>query len=368
MKGIRYAWLFLAIAAVAAAGCARGDAPCSAARGELRLMTINVWSGLDYRGTLSMGEYEPAPVREKRFRALVAEIRRLSPDVIAINEANRLPDYVERLAGDTGYDFIWHVGVSGVRVWRAGLPWNLKEGDALLARKDLCLSGAGREQLSGGGFVWNNLSFHTQDATQVLLGKIRVNGGDVYVAVTHWHASPPDDARSRELLARLKKAGGYPDDAHDEARAMLKSDCTWRQDEAERMLAFLDEKVPAGKKLIVLGDFNATADTPELRRLLKAGYIDTFAAASRDPGYTWDAERNTNIRKYYIDGAAKQFDSLYDYFNSENDARSARIDFILANRAFSRDSVIASSLCCNVLFDGAHPSDHFGVVTVVRVK
>ena len=191
MKSIRYTGMVLVFAAIAAAGCSGGDAPCRAARAELRVMTFNVWSGLDYKGTLSMGEYEPAPVREKRFRALVAEIRKLSPDVIGINEANKLPDYVEKLAGETGYDVIFHVGVSGVRVWRAGLPWNLKEGDALLAKKDLCLACVAREQLSGGGFVWNNLSFHTQDATQVLLGKIRVNGEDVYLADTHWHSSPP---------------------------------------------------------------------------------------------------------------------------------------------------------------------------------
>jgi endonuclease/exonuclease/phosphatase family metal-dependent hydrolase len=368
MNGIRHACFFIAIAAIAAAGCARGDAPRGAARNELRLMTINVWSGLDYKGTLSMGEYEPAPVREKRFRALVAEIRRLSPDVIGINEANRLPDYAERLAGEIGYDFIWHVGVSGVRVWRAGLPWNLKEGDALLAKKDLCLAWAGREQLSGGGFVWNNLSFHTQDATQVLLGRVRVNGEDLYLAVTHWHASPPDDARSRGLLAQIKKQGGYPDSAMNEAVALLESDCRWRRDEADKMLAFINEKVPAGKKLVVLGDFNATADTPELRALLSAGSIDTFAAVSRDPGYTWDADRNANIRKYYIDGAAKRFDSLYEHLNSLNDARSARIDFILLNRAFPGGSVIASSLCCNGLFEGVHPSDHFGVCSVIRVK
>ena len=134
------------------------------------------------------------------------------------------------------------------------------------------------------------------------------------------------------------------------------------------MYAFLEEKVPAGKKLLVLGDFNATADTPELRRLLSSGYTDTFAAVSRDPGYTWDAERNANIRKYYINGAAKEFDSLYDHLNSLNDARSARIDFILLNRTFSRGSVMASSLCCNGLYEGVHPSDHFGVFSVVRVK
>jgi len=368
MNIYRYAVMLLTLGVIAIAGCARGDAPGRAARSELRLMTINVWSGLDYRGTLSMGEYEAEEVREKRFHALVAEIRRLDPDVIGINEANMLPDYAEKLARETGFDCLYHVGVSGIRVWRAGLPWNLREGDAILAKKDLSLAFVGREQLSGGGFVWNNLSFHTEDATQALLGKIRVNGEDVYIAATHWHYSAFDDARSRELLARLKREGKYPDRATGEALSQLAADARWRRDEAERMYSFLEEHVPSGCKLFVMGDLNATADLPEFRRFLSGGFTDTFAAVSKGPGYTWDAVNNSNIRKYYLDAPRRAFDSLYDELNSANDGRSVRIDFILAGRAVSRGAIAGSFLCCTGYYDGVQPSDHFGVFSVIRMK
>jgi endonuclease/exonuclease/phosphatase family metal-dependent hydrolase len=368
MKITRHLLILCALCVIGLPGCSRGGDAVPAARNELRLMTMNVWSGLDYKGTLSMGEYEPAEVRAKRFRALVAEIRKLSPDVITINEANFLPDYIENLAGEIGYDYIYHVGVSGVRVWRAGLPWNLREGDAILAKKDLRLACVEREQLSGGGFIWNNLSFHTQDATQVLLGKIRVNDDDVYIAATHWHASPPDNARSLELLSLLKKEGNYPDTAFNEAKDTLKSDCLWRRDEAGKMSSFLKKKVPAGKKIIVMGDFNSTAGTPEMRQMLSAGFIDTYAAVSRDEGYTWDAVKNSNIKKFYVNAAPKMFDSLYEEFSSKSDGRSSRIDFILLNREFSRDPVRASSVCCTGYLEGVQPSDHFGVFSIVTMK
>lgn len=364
----RHLFILCTICAIGLPGCKRASVEGPAARNELRLMTINVWSGLDYRGTLTMGEYEPAEVRAKRFRALVSEIRRLAPDVIAVNEANFLPDYIEDLAGETGYDYIYHVGVSGVRVWRAGLPWNLREGDAILAKKDLGLACVGREQLSGGGFIWNNLSFHTQDATQVLLGKIRVNGDDLYIAATHWHASPPDDARSMELLSLIKKEGNYPDTAFNEAKDTLKSDCLWRRDEAGKMTSYLKKTVPAGKKIIVMGDFNSTAGTPEMRLLLSAGYIDTYAAVSRDKGYTWDAAQNSNIKKFYISAAPDRYDSLYEEFSSKSDRRSSRIDFILLNREFPRGPVRASSVCCTGYLEGVQPSDHFGVFSIVTMK
>ncbi len=89
------------------------------------------------------------------------------------------------------------------------------------------LSLAGRKQLSGGGFIGNMFSFHTQDATQVLVGKVRVNGRDLYVAVTHWHASPADDAASRATLKRLEEKWGYGDDRSRRALKACPADNEW---------------------------------------------------------------------------------------------------------------------------------------------
>ncbi len=369
MKIAALSIVLCALCAISTSGCGREKATAPAERNELRLMTINVWSGLDYKGTLVMGEYEAGDVREKRYQALVHEIRRLSPDVIGINEANFLPDYIKRLAGDLGYDYLYHVGVSGLHVGRIGIPWNLKEGDAILAKKELRLQCTGRKQLSGGGFIWNNLSFHTDDATQVVLGKIRVNGEDVYVAVTHWHASPPDDAESKAGLASLKKEWDYPDDDYKNALLKLSSDSKWRNDESRDMAEYLKAKVPAGKKLIVLGDFNSEASSPEMKYLFSRGYIDSYSAASKDPGYTWDPEKNANIRKFYSADTKKRFDSLYEHLNTINSAsRRSRIDFILFNSLFPGGAVKESAVCCSGLYDGVHPSDHFGVYSVLSLR
>ena len=135
-----------------------------------------------------MGTYETEALREKRYQTLVEQIKELEPDVIGIQEANLLPDYAERLAGDLDMDYIQHIGVSGVRLGPIGLPTNLREGDALLAKKHLGLKFAGRKQLSG-GYVGAHASFHFEDATQILAGSIELNGSKVYVFVTHWHSS-----------------------------------------------------------------------------------------------------------------------------------------------------------------------------------
>ena len=49
---------------------------------KLKVLDINVWSGLDYSGYLSMGAYEPDSIRMKRYQALLHQIESLSPDVI----------------------------------------------------------------------------------------------------------------------------------------------------------------------------------------------------------------------------------------------------------------------------------------------
>jgi len=103
----------------------------------LKVLDINVWSGLDYIGTLTMGEYESDAVREKRYLALVKQIKELDPDVIGVHEANKIPGYAKRLGTDIGCKVFQHVGVGGVRLGPVGLPWNLREGDAILVKKKL---------------------------------------------------------------------------------------------------------------------------------------------------------------------------------------------------------------------------------------
>ncbi len=368
MKALQVFTIGLSVCAlIATISCAKKEAP-SFTGTTLKVVTINVWSGLDYKGTLTMGEYETPEVREARYQALLAELKKLSPDVVGLNEANFLPDYAKRLAADLGYDYLHHVGVSGVRIGRVGLPWNLREGDAILARKELRLECAGRKHLGGGGFVWNWLSFHTDDATQVVLAKLRAGEKDVYVALTHVHASPADTLETREKLAELKKRFNYSDAELAAAVAKLESDNTWRKDEIEKLIVFLKEKVPAGAPVILMGDFNAEIDSPEMRRLSSAGYSDTFRPSAKNPGYTWNGGENANIRKYYGKRPNEKHEEIYEHLDAVSVLSGKRIDFILINEALGKNAAVQSHVCFNTMKDGVHPSDHYGVFSEIKLK
>jgi len=393
-----------------AAACATPEpAPPTARLDTLRLVDINVWSGLDYTGTLRMGEYETPERRERRYRALVCQLRALAPDVVAVHEANPLPAYIDRLARDLGYDAVQHVGLGGVRAGPVGLPWNLREGDAILARPELGLRSEGRRQLSGGP-VGSFFSFHFADATQVLAASIGVNDARIFLFATHWHASPPDLPRTRALLDSLAGALGAGPDTLQAALEKIEAGAAWRMEEAERTLGFIRE-VAGEAPVVLMGDFNATTATAEVRRLLDAGFVDAHGAARADPRPTWDPGRNLNIREHYLrvgagEGPSAGEDPGEDRASAEagppptaDDLLAAldratrtdrkRIDLVLVRpgevggatepaaprepgepappgeRATLR--VLDARVVLDEVVDGVHASDHFGVLAELWV-
>jgi endonuclease/exonuclease/phosphatase family metal-dependent hydrolase len=318
----------------------------------LTVLTINVWSGLDYRGSLRMGEYEPEEVRERRTQALLGELQRLSPDVVALNEANKLPAYGRRLARALGYDRVWHVGLGGLRAGPLGLPSNLREGDALLARPELALRPAGRRQLSGGP-VGNFFTAHLADATQVVAGRIRVAGREVFLFCTHWHASPFPTVAYLDELERRLRTGKLDGEGYRRKVAEARDGVRWRLGEARGTLAFV-QRVAGEQPAILLGDFNALADSEEISLLRQAGFADAFQQAGRGAGITWDEERNANIRlqrRAYPEEVPE-------------DPPNKRIDYIFVRGPGLR--VLRAEVVLDRPLEGQYPSDHYGVLAEIR--
>lgn len=273
----------------------------------LRVLALNVWSGLDYRGYLRMGEHAGG---EARYQRLLRELVRLEPDVIGLNEANPLPGYARRLARDLSYDEVHHPGLSGVRLGPLRLPANLCEGDALLARRGLGLRAVGRRQLTGGP-VHRHWSLNFGNATQVI--HARIEGLDLYC--THWSVAVDAADYARQGVSR---------EVATQDRAAAR-----RRREAESTLAFLAE----GPGLL-MGDLNAAPDSPEVQSLRDAGWTDV------PTGPTWDPSRNEHLAG---SGPPERVDYLF--LSPHLELRHARV----------------------VMDREPHPSDHFGVLAEVEV-
>ncbi|MGD2271855.1 MAG: hypothetical protein PVI06_15745 [Desulfobacterales bacterium] len=346
---------------------AAANVHCRAARASLKVLDINVWSGLDYVGYLKMGEYETKNIRQKRFEALVTQLKLLDPDVIGIHEANKLPEYIQRLSRELGLAAFYHVGVGGIRLGPVGLPWNLREGDAILARKSLNPMFVGRKQLSG-GYVGKRVTFHFEDATQVIAIRITYQNRPVYVFATHWHASLPD---SPVILTEAKKryeAGTAGKEAYHMTLAKIQAGVSWRMAESKKTIEFIKNTV-GDKAFILMGDLNAESYSKEMGHLLSSGMIDTFRRANpKLSGYTWDPRTNSNQIKYYLDN--KQEDtaqSLFDRLAAWHRRIPRRIDYILvgpfALLESGKISIRSSRVVMDQMVGGVHASDHYGVFT-----
>jgi endonuclease/exonuclease/phosphatase family metal-dependent hydrolase len=321
---------------------------------NLCIVTINVWSGLDYKGSLKMGEYQAPETRERRSRILLEQLRDLDPDVIAVNEANKLPAYARMMAGQLGYDQISHVGLGGLRAGPLGLPVNLREGDVILAKKSLKLESIGRRQLSGGP-VGNFFTFHFSDATQVIGGRIGVNGRELYLFNTHWHASPFPTAEYFRRLAERRDAGLIDAERYDELVAEAVDGREWRLEEARKTLEFID-KVAGEEPVILMGDFNAREDSEEIALLRVAGFRDAYGEAGEPPGYTWDGTVNANIQL--------QKRTFPEDFWLE--PKKQRIDYIFFRGPGLQ--VKTGRVVLDSPRGGFFPSDHFGVMAEFQFR
>ena len=311
----------------------------------LKIVTVNVWSGLTYNGAFKSGTYESREERAFRYGLLVNALRDLDADIIGVNEANMLPGYAKRLSRDLDYDYIYAVRFGGIRLGQAGFPINLREGQVILAKKYLNLAPAGSGSLSG-GYAGNFASFHWRDAERVVAGKITVGEREVFLFSAGWHASEFSSEPQLKTLVDLYSSGSIegPD-----LLARMRDAVNGQEErliEAVKTVEFISE-VAGDSAVVLMGTLNALPGSDEISILTDAGFIDAWRAG-RGEGYTRDGVRNTNIIKYF-----------YDEQSAENPRRD-RIDYI-----FFRGSGLTAKKVAIALDEATyevHPSDHFAVV------
>jgi endonuclease/exonuclease/phosphatase family metal-dependent hydrolase len=190
-------------------------------------------------------------------------------------------------------------------------------------------------------------------ATQIIAGSVTFNDQVIYLFNTHWHASL---YANKETFDRL--SGDFLNKRITSEKFIEKmSDAVdgydWRMGEATGTLDFI-EKVAGNNPVILMGDFNALSTSDQIMKLKASGFIDTYQTVNKNPGYTWDEKLNSNIRKYQL---SQPID--------ENRLKRKRIDYIFV-RGENID-IIKSNLVFDFATDNVHPSDHFGLVTEIKI-
>ena len=315
---------------------------------NVTVATVNVWSGLTYGGVFTVDSYEDRATRAFRFDLLANGLADLQPHIVALQEANPLPAYAERIAARLDYDALPDVRQAGVRVGAVGLPANLREGEVLLAGRDLALTPVAGRQLSGPG-AGNVAAFQLSPASQLVGARVQVEGRSVYLFTTRWTPSPQASrARLVELVDRYQS-----DDLSGEELTRLMQEAVQgaerRRQEARETVVAINE-LAGEEPVILMGSLYALPDSEEIAILREAGFVDVWDAVGRGSGYTYDATSNANIIAHDLATYPGE-QARYDYIFLRGNGIVARS----ASVVFSRPTY------------GVHPSDHFGLVAELRI-
>ena len=329
---------------------------------NLKVATLYIWSGVDYKGTWNVGEFENDSARQKRLDLVVAELKTLRPDVVALQECNPVATVAGEVAEALGYDFIYQRANSGIKLGPVGLPWNLNEGLALLAKKDLHLEFVDVVDLSRTfGAFGNCVSLHSSDQNIALMGSVTIGTTKLLMVNTHLSAAVPDEQRTRNELTELIQQRRIPEPEQEIILAEFSEQGGVRQQEIARLREALSN--PASAPVVLLGDFNAAPEAQEIESL-REQFLDCTPVSRRGEP-TWDAGHNPNIQHSMSLDTTR---SVIEYLSGWYDGISRRIDHIFLDQRFSPEDVRSLDLFANKPESGLLPSDHFGLIAEIDLS
>ena len=331
------------------------------------LADINVWFGMDARGWVRFGEYESSARRRSRYKILAAGLKNLQPDVIAIQEANRLPGYATRLANEIGYDVVWKTTNSGIKLLGRGIPTNFSAGNAILAPKHNRLKLLGAERLSGRGLQFKYFSFHFTELRDALAARVMIGQQPVIIFNTQTHFSIASNPKWKRQLDQFIESYQLAPAQQDKLLADIQKGRERRRNEILRLVAFVKKITGLNDyPYVIMGDFNTTADSPAMSHLIEELKLQD-AYRIKNPlksGYTWDPVRNTNTRfdasPFWADGITPK-DPLNRLAADFDGRMPRRIDFIFLSYQFDPNMIQEADLLFAEPTDGLFASDHFGL-------
>lgn len=335
---------------------------------SLCVLTINVWSGLDYKGTFRMGEYEDPDRRETRYQSLLTQVKELDPDIIFVQEANPVAKFTARIADALGFDSIHQVCLAGIKFGHVGIPSNFKEGMSILARPSLELEKQDAWKLSGSfGIYGDAITIHFDESIFSVVGRIIIRKTPVFLVNVHLASLPPKDPQLVKQFEGLIEEGKLSKQIFQKALEKWEARLERQSEEMQKLIKRLS-KLPPGTPVIVAGDFNAVPDSSTIQQFESAGYFDVFPLGQSSSQFTWDASRNRNIafstRPESVNGIALED---YDLLNSLGASVSRRIDYIFLSRHFPAACVEKSQVVLDSSTD-IQASDHFGMISELDLQ
>ncbi len=338
----------------------------------IKLVNINVWFGMDGQGWWKIGDYETRQRKDARFRGLVSGLKALNPDVIAIQEANKLPAYATKIARALSYDAVWKVQNSGIKVLGVGIPYNFTAGNIILAKKNHHLKYIASRRLSGKGFVGNDFSFHFKEMRDAMVARVEIAGRPILIFNVQTHFSLIWEQKWEKALDALLARGKITNRQHEVMKKSLLASHHRTEQDILSLLNFIKQVVKKyDYPYVVAGDFNTTLQSEALQQMVsELRLLDPFQIHNPDAnGYTWNPRQNTNTAydgsKFQADGKTPR--DLRRSLTAEFDSNTPRrIDFIFLSQHFHTNMIQQANLVFTEPVENLYISDHFGVEVVLK--
>jgi len=353
---------------------------------QIRVLTYNTLHGLETSGvTVRAGESTAA--RQARLNRQFRQLSVVEPDAILLQEVNPLPEMAETYVSalkrfGLEYTEVHQVEACGLRITPglAVVP-GLNSGLVVLAKSPLRLRKLKGLKLSGGpGGCQDFMGLQVNELRYALVAEIENpdTGKRVLVVNTHLHSGLERDAFFLQKIAEAQSRGTLrPADVADLA-------ATFEQGQQRRLgeirtlikevLRLQAERASLG--VILGGDLNFEAGSPEYQELERAGLRDTYTIATRSGDVeSYDPQQNVIAGRLERDVPAALSEAVAALPDAEQErildryrkgvSEARRIDFLF----LMRDSPDGPHGCMRQDLFGQSPtvavepgSDHYGVL------
>ena len=337
---------------------------------KLKILTANIWTGLDYYGSFKMGEYEKTVHREERFNLLVQEIKKLAPDVIFLQEVNPVMGMTGRLADSLGFDEIHQVCLSGFKFFGMGIPSNLNEGISILARNGLHLTKTAVPKLSDDFSLCGDLfSLQFQESNYALIGSIEIQQQKIILLNTHLRYIVRMTNEVTAFLNSLSESSLVQKSDYNKVIGKIAGFRETAREEINKLAELIKDNY-SDRPVIIGGDFNLEPDDELIQDFtLSQKLIDVLGENEPKNRISWDPVANENARlsTSFVSAGGDSLD-LFGKTSAIYDMKPRRVDYILLNNKFIKEDILTADIVMNKAQKGKYVSDHYGVFTEIELN
>ena len=337
----------------------------------MKILTYNLWHGLDGIGTWFFGFVENAKQRKIRRAIQIENIRKLNPDICFFQELNPLLPGVQYFAKELSKNHIEQLDLSGIKLFGFGPPFNLQSGQAILVNSETSINKINGFQMSGSGSANNNFSsFQLSENRYALIGEIfHPEWNKILLVNVHTHHGNEFEPSWKAELLEWSKKKKWDQEKLEKILNELKSGDMRRLDEVNNLLNYLNSINGSYDLTILAGDFNCGISNQLHKILTKNGFVNSWEYKLKKPEATWDPIKNNLNHQSNLKFFEKQFKKC-DFFDDEvnqwyknvllkqfNEPRKIDYIYLKSKKIYTSKSEL---FYCEK--NGTFGSDHFGVI------